>query len=132
MPAPAERKSPSFKHRTGSGSFPRWNKEADIFHKLNQIKALPGCRLWAKFLDGREVIYDVSRLTAVNPVFGDLVRNPDLFAQVRIDPGGYGISWNDDLDLEAEELWKNGDEVKTPFELTPVSDSVAQVRRPTI
>ena len=102
-----------------------------MFHKLNQIKALPGCRLWAKFLDGRAVIYDVSRLTAVNPVFGDLVRNPDLFAQVRIDPGGYGISWNDDLDLEAEELWKNGDEVKAPFELTPVSDSVAQVRRPT-
>ena len=63
-----------------------------MFHKLNQIKALPGCRLGAKFMDGREVIYDVSRLTAVNPVFGDLVRNPDLFAQVRIDPGGYGIS----------------------------------------
>ena len=101
-----------------------------MFHKLNQIKALPGYRLWAKFLDGREVIYDVSKLTAVNSVFGDLVRNPELFSQVRIDPGGYGISRNDDLDLEAEELWKNGDEVKPPFELASVSD-VARVRRAT-
>ena len=101
-----------------------------MFHKLNQIKALPGYRLWAKFLDGREVIYDVSKLTAVNSVFGDLVRNPELFSQVRIDPGGYGISWNDDLDLEADELWKNGDEVKPPFELASVSD-VARVRRAT-
>ncbi len=102
-----------------------------MFHKLNRIKALPGCMLWAEFKGGREVIYDVSSLTAVNPVFGDLVRNPDLFVQVRIDPGGYGISWNDDLDLEAEELWKHGNELKSSIELAPDSDSVAQVRRPT-
>ena len=55
-----------------------------MFHKLNQVKALPGFRLWAEFMDGKEVIYDVSKLTAVNLVFCDLVRNPELFAQVRI------------------------------------------------
>jgi len=75
-----------------------------MFSKLNQIKALPGCMLWAEFKDGREVVYDVSKLAEVNPVFGDLVRDPELFAQVRIDPGGYGINWNDELDLDAEEL----------------------------
>ena len=75
-----------------------------MFHKLNKIKALPGNMLWAEFKDGREVVYDVSKLAEVNPVFNDLVNDPELFAQVRIDPGGYGISWNDELDLEAEEL----------------------------
>ena len=90
-----------------------------MFHKLNRIKALPGGMLWAEFKDGREVVYDVSRLVEVNPVFGELVRNPELFAQVRIDPGGYGISWNDELDLEAEELWKHGNELKSSFELAP-------------
>ena len=75
-----------------------------MFHKLNRIKALPGSMLWAEFKDGREVVYNVSGLVEVNPVFGNLVRNPGLFAQVRIDPGGYGISWNDELDLSAEEL----------------------------
>ena len=82
-----------------------------MFHKLNKIKALPGNMLWAEFKDGREVVYDVSGLVEVNPVFGELVRDSELFAQVRIDPGGYGISWNDELDLEAEELWKHGDEL---------------------
>ncbi|MBR6241478.1 MAG: DUF2442 domain-containing protein [Lentisphaeria bacterium] len=97
-----------------------------MFPKLNKIKALPGCMLWAEFKDGREVVYSVSRLVEVNPVFGDLVRNPELFAQVRIDPGGYGISWNDELDLEAEELWNCGAEVKSSFNLAknlPSKDS---------
>jgi len=92
-----------------------------MFHKLNRIKPLPGAMLWAEFKDGREVVYDVSGLTEFNPVFCDLVQNPDLFNRVRIDPGGYGISWNDELDLEAEELWKHGSELKASFELAPGS-----------
>ena len=75
-----------------------------MFPKLNKIKALPGCMLRAEFKDGREVVCDISKLAEVNPAFCDLVNDPELFAQVRIDPGGYGISWNDELDLEAEEL----------------------------
>ena len=90
-----------------------------MFPQLNRIKALPGCMLRAEFKDGREVVYDVSKLAEVNPVLNDLVNDPELFAQVRIDPGGYGISWNDELDLEAEELWNCGDEVKSSFELAP-------------
>ena len=90
-----------------------------MFHKLNRIKPLPGCMLWAEFKDGKEVVYDVSSLTEVNPVFRSLVQDPELFAQVRIDSGGYGISWNDELDLEAEELWKRGNAVKPPFALEP-------------
>ena len=90
-----------------------------MFHKLNRIKVLPRNMLWAEFKDGKEVIYDVSRLPEVNSVFSTLVQNPELFAQVRIDPGGYGISWNDDLDLEAEELWQCGDAVKQPYKLEP-------------
>ena len=44
-------------------------------------------------------------------------KKPDLFHAVKVDPGGYGILWNDDLDLDAETIWKNGIEievVKTP------------------
>jgi hypothetical protein len=28
---------------------------------------------------------------------------------VRVDPGGYGISWNDHIDLSEYELWTNGE-----------------------
>ncbi|WP_423805896.1 DUF2442 domain-containing protein [Phascolarctobacterium succinatutens] len=31
-----------------------------------------------------------------------------LFNLVKVDVGGYGISWNDDLDLSCDELWENG------------------------
>ena len=31
-----------------------------------------------------------------------------LFEKVVVDVGGYGISWNDELDISAEELWENG------------------------
>lgn len=97
-----------------------------MFPQLNKIKALPGCMLRAEFKDGLEVVYDVSGLVEVNPVFGELVRDSELFAKVRIDPGGYGISWNDELDLETEELWNCGDEVKSSFNLAknlPSKDS---------
>ena len=31
-----------------------------------------------------------------------------LFDRVRVDTGGYGISWNDDIDLSCDELYWNG------------------------
>lgn len=34
--------------------------------------------------------------------------NKALFDNIQVDTGGYGISWNDELDLDAEELWENG------------------------
>ena len=30
--------------------------------------------------------------------------------------GGYGIIWNDDLDLSCDELWENGIVTETPFD----------------
>ena len=90
-----------------------------MFHKLNRIKVLPGYMLWAEFKDVKEDIYDISRQPEINSVFCTLVQNPELFAQVRIDPGGYGVSWNNDLDLEAEELWQCGDTIKQPYRLEP-------------
>jgi len=34
---------------------------------------------------------------------------------VRVDPGGYGISWNDNIDLSEYELWTNGQPVAEKF-----------------
>ena len=35
----------------------------------------------------------------------------ELILAVKVDSGGYGISWNDDADLSEYELWTNGVEV---------------------
>jgi hypothetical protein len=37
-----------------------------------------------------------------------------LYRQVKVDIGGLGISWNDTIDLAAEELRVNGIEVTDP------------------
>ena len=36
------------------------------------------------------------------------LQSPALFRAVQADPGGYGISWNDELDLSEAELWRHG------------------------
>ncbi len=41
------------------------------------------------------------------PHFAPL-QDPAFFRQVRVDPGGYGVSWNHEVDLSEYELWTNG------------------------
>jgi Protein of unknown function (DUF2442). len=41
-----------------------------------------------------------------------LLRNEAFFKAVAVDPGGYGVSWNDQMDLSEYELWRNGVEVE--------------------
>lgn len=41
---------------------------------------------------------------------------PGLFSQVQADKDGYGISWNDEIDISCDELWENGVDVSTPFD----------------
>jgi hypothetical protein len=40
-----------------------------------------------------------------------ILKSDPFFKTVKVDSGGYGISWNDDADLSEYELWKNGIEV---------------------
>ena len=40
------------------------------------------------------------------PVFNDL-KDPTLFTSARLDKGGHGIIWNDDIDLSCDELYEN-------------------------
>ena len=50
------------------------------------------------------------------PFFATLKEEPEVFASVTVDVGGYGIIWNDELDLSCDELWENGVQVDTPFD----------------
>ena len=40
-----------------------------------------------------------------------ILKEPAFFKSVSIDPGGYGISWNENTDLSEYELWKNGKQI---------------------
>jgi len=87
-----------------------------MFHKVKAVNALPDYRLSVQFAEGVTKIYDVKPLFEKWPQFKKLESTPDLFFDVRVDVGGYGIIWNDDLDLSCDELFENGERVKTPFD----------------
>lgn len=78
-----------------------------MFHRIKEIKALPDYCLLAVFEDGTERRYDVKPLFDKWQVFRELLTG-DLFQRVKVDEGGYGISWNDEIDLSCDELYWNG------------------------
>ena len=57
------------------------------------------------FTDGTIKEYDMQSLFEIFPQFRDFEKVDGLFEQVKVDVGGYGIYWNDDLDLDANDLW---------------------------
>jgi hypothetical protein len=77
-----------------------------MYPKIKEIKANDDYILIVKFDNGIQKKYDFKK-NFENPCFQDL-KDMNLFKQVKIDAGGYGISWNDDLDLSEYEVWKNG------------------------
>ena len=81
-----------------------------------------GYILWIEFKDGAEMLYFLSGLIEKNELFHELGESPDLFTHVQVDAGGYGISWNDEIDMSAEELWANGIPIKTAYCLAPGCD----------
>jgi hypothetical protein len=62
--------------------------------------------LRVRFENGAERMYDCTAVLS-RPQF-QLLKTPAFFRAVKVDLGGYGISWNDDLDLSEYELWTNG------------------------
>ena len=62
-----------------------------------------------RFRNGKQKVYDCNPLFS-RPEFCLLV-NPAFFQAVQVDAGGYGISWNDDIDLSEYELWTNGEPI---------------------
>ena len=86
-----------------------------MFHKVKSVTALPNLELDVQFVNGTTKIYDVKPLLDRIPEFKAL-EDEALFSHVEVDTGGYGIVWNDDLDLSCDELWEHGRKVETPFD----------------
>lgn len=87
-----------------------------MFHKVKSAAPLSDFKLSVQFSEGVTKLYDVKPLFERISAFRYLKDNPSEFDCVSVDVGGYGIVWNDDLDLSCDELWENGDVVETPFD----------------
>lgn len=86
-----------------------------MFHKIKAVTPLGGFTLLVQFAQGVTKRYDVKPLLDKWPAFGALA-DPRLWQEVKVDPGGYGISWNDGIDLSCDELYANGQDAGTAFD----------------
>ena len=87
-----------------------------MFHKIKNVIPIPDFRLIVQFSEGVAKVYDMKPMFDRLPIFRQLEDSSDKFMRVTVDVGGYGIIWDDDLDLSCDELWEHGVTVKTPFD----------------
>ena len=78
----------------------------DSFPKVRNVETLADKRLLATFTTGIAKVYDCSPLLDC-AAFAPL-KDQCFFENVHADPHGYGIVWNDDVDLSESELWIHG------------------------
>ncbi len=77
-------------------------------HRIQSVNALDNYIIEAQFFGGEIKQYDVKQLFSVFPQFKMFEKVRGLFECIKVDAGGYGISWNDELDLDAETIWEDG------------------------
>ena len=78
-----------------------------MFHRVKEVNIMKDYILHIIFQDGSEKYYDVSKLFKKWDIFQNLKTVVGLFEQVKVDKGGYGISFHE-IDLSCDELWENG------------------------
>ncbi len=87
-----------------------------MFHKIKSVTALPDFILTVQFSEGVTKQYDMKPLFSKYKMFSPLLTQPELYCSVSVDTGGYGIVWNDDIDIACDELYFNGKTIATPFD----------------
>jgi hypothetical protein len=81
-----------------------WSRRMDT-PRIQDVRSLEEQRLLVKFTNGVEKIYDCKPLMHLAAF--QILKNEAFFKSVKVDSGGFGISWNDEVDLSEYELWEN-------------------------
>ncbi|MBV6428533.1 MAG: hypothetical protein KIPDCIKN_03068 [Haliscomenobacter sp.] len=87
----------------------------ESYPRINYLQALPHHRLFLIFDNGEIKIYSLAERLE-SPAFAPL-KDEALFNTARVANGGYGVIWNDEIDLSEYELWLKGVEVSKISEL---------------
>ena len=74
--------------------------------RIKSVTPLAGRRLLVSFVNGVQKVYDCGNLVGLDRF--RLLKDEAFFKAVRVDAGGYGISWDDETDLSEYELWVRG------------------------
>jgi hypothetical protein len=82
-----------------------------MFHTVEAVKALPEFHLQVLFRTGEEKTYDAHQLMEKYESFQSFQLTYGLFEQVKIAKGGYGVYWNDEIDISCNELYFNSKQI---------------------
>jgi len=74
--------------------------------RIQKAQAISDTTLLVEFSDQTVKQYDIHRLLSI-PMFSPL-RQPAFFKNFRIAVGGYGLEWNEEIDISEYELWTHG------------------------
>lgn len=99
-----------------------------MFHKAIKLEYREGTTLELTFQDGKVKRYDMSTLFSKYPQL-EALKDRTLFTSGKL-LGPYGIVWNDDLDIEAETIYEDGETVheEKPAAFVMVGNAVAAAR----
>lgn len=78
-----------------------------MFHKIKKVTPKENLIIEVEFENAVKKMYDVRQVMEKWEVFKAL-ENGEIFKKVVVDVGGYGISWDESIDLSCEEIWENG------------------------
>lgn len=81
-----------------------------MFHKIKDVKPKEDLIIEVQFENNEIKKYDIKKIINKWNVFGKL-KDKKLYENVKVDVGGYGIIWNEDIDLSCEEIWENGKKI---------------------
>ncbi|MEQ8958757.1 MAG: DUF2442 domain-containing protein, partial [Coleofasciculus sp. C2-GNP5-27] len=76
------------------------------YPRIHKAKAANDTTLIVEFTNQKIKKYDIRHLLDI-PMFSPL-RQPALFKNFKVEQEGYGIVWNEEIDISEYELWKNG------------------------
>ena len=88
-----------------------------MFHKITSLATLPDYVLLVGFSSGEFKQFDLKSIMNKYPPFAALKNVNGLYEQAKIDAGGYGIVWNDDLDISAEGIYEKGVACSAPDDI---------------
>ena len=77
-------------------------------HRIQSVIPRENYMIEATFFNGDIKSYDMTQLFSVFPQFKIFQTVQGIFENVVVDAGGYGVLWNDELDLDAETIWEGG------------------------
>ena len=99
-----------------------------MFHKAIDLEFLNGTELAVHFQDGTVKKYDMSVLFRKYPQLKAL-EDRTLFLSGKL-MGAYGIVWNDELDIETETIYQEGELIRQekPIPSNSAAEAVAYAR----